>query len=299
MTDLDTPKLQALLNRVAAFKSGRDETQFRGKTLALLFEKPSLRTRTSFEVAIRRLGGHSIYYGPQEIGLGQRESVRDVVLVLSRFVDAIAARTFVHSTVTEMARYATIPIVNALTDLEHPCQAVADLQTLAERQGGVAGKNVAYIGDGNNCAISLLYGCALLGAHYRIASPEGYELPAEVTERAWVLCAASGGSLTLLRDPLQAAAGADALYTDVWTSMGQEAERAERVRVFADYQINQAALRAAKPGATILHPLPAHHGEEIAEGILYLDQSAVFDQAENRLWAQMAVLATLFEDRQA
>ncbi len=299
MTDLDTPKLQALLDRAAAFKSGRDETQFRGKTLALLFEKPSLRTRTSFEVAIRRLGGHSIYYAPQEIGLGQRESVRDVVLVLSRFVDAIAARTFAHSTVTEMARYATIPIVNALTHLEHPCQAVADLQTLAERQGGIAGKNVAYIGDGNNCAISLLYGCALLGAHYRIAAPEGYELPADVTERARAMCAASGGSLTLLRDPLQAAAGADALYTDVWTSMGQEAERAERVKVFADYQINQAALRAAKPGATILHPLPAHHGEEIVEGILYLDQSAVFDQAENRLWAQMAVLATLFEDRQA
>jgi ornithine carbamoyltransferase len=297
MTDLDAQGLRGLLTQAAAFKSGKSAVQFNGATLALVFEKPSLRTRTSFEMAMLRRGGHCLYFSPAEIGLGQRESVRDVVLVLSRYVDAIAARTFAHSTVEEMAQHATIPVINALTDLEHPCQALADLQTFEERQGDPRGKTVAYIGDGNNCAISLLYGCALLGAHFRIASPQGYGLPEAVVQRAQAMCAASGGSLTMLRDPVEAARGAHALYTDVWTSMGQEAERAERAPVFAGYQINQATLAAAAPGATILHPLPAHHGEEIAEGLLYSPQSAVFDQAENRLYAQQAVIAALLEGR--
>lgn len=297
MTQLDAAQLQALLARAVAFKAGTNPVTFPGATLALLFEKPSLRTRVSFELGMRRLGGSAVYLSPAEVGLGQRESVRDVVSVLSRWVSVIAARTFSQSTVEELARYGDVPVINALTDAEHPCQALADLLTIQERNEHIAGLTISYIGDANNCAISLLYGCALLGAHYRIASPEGYELPAEVVATAQQMCAASGGSLTMLREPLEAATDADVLYTDTWTSMGQEAETAVRRQVFVGYQISGELVSAAKPGVMILHPLPAHHGEEVAEGILYTPHSAVFHQAENRLYVQQAVIATLLENR--
>jgi len=297
MTQLTPDALAGLLERAHALKSGRDTTQFPGRAMALLFEKPSLRTRVSFEMAMRRFGGHCMYFSPAEIGMGQRESVRDVVSVLSRYVNVIAARTFAHTTVEELAQWGSVPIINALTDLEHPCQAVADLLTVTEQIGSVDGRTITYIGDGNNCAISLLYGCLLLGGDFRIASPPGYDLPRAVVAQAGELAAAHGGSLTELRDPMEAAGGADALYTDVWTSMGQEAEYEQRLKDFAGFQVTAAMMAAANPGALFMHPLPAHHGEEVEAGLLYQPQSVVFDEAENRLYAQQAVIATLLEAR--
>ncbi|MBI4497016.1 MAG: ornithine carbamoyltransferase [Chloroflexi bacterium] len=264
-----------------------------GRSLALVFEKPSLRTRVSFDVAMYQLGGHAIYLGPTEVGLGQRESVTDAARVLSRFVNGIVARTFKQSTIEELARYATVPVINALSDEEHPCQALGDVLTVWEHKGDMHGVTLAYVGDGNNVANSLLYLAALMGVHIRLASPPGYEVQPERVAWATAVARQSGASITLTADPEEAARGADVLYTDVWTSMGQEEETAIRRVAFARYQIDQRLLSLARPDALVMHPLPAHHGEEVAPGIVDSPQSVVFDQAENRLHIQKAILAEL------
>jgi len=295
ITDVTPEELRALLFGALSFKDGKESRDVKGRSLALLFEKPSLRTRLSFEVAMAQLGGHCIYLSPAEVGVGKRESVRDVAQVISRMVDAVAARTFAHSTLEDLASYGTIPVINALSDLEHPCQALADLLTLFEHQGDLAGKTIAYVGDGNNCAISLLYASAMMGVNFRIASPPRYELPSDVLVKARKYAGDSESTVFTTNDPKTASQGADAIYTDVWASMGQEEAAAERHDAFAGFQVGEELFAAANSGAILLHPLPAHHGEEVAEGLLYQPRSAVFDQAENRLHVQKALLAALLK----
>lgn len=263
------------------------------KVLALIFEKPSLRTRVSFEVAMRQLGGTAIYLSPAEVGLGKRESIPDVARVLSRYVDVIAARTFSHQAVEELAKNADIPVINALSDQEHPCQALADLMTVIEKKGDLKKLTLAYIGDGNNVANSLLLATALTGMNFRIAAPKGYMIPEKYLQLARDFAAYSGTEIVYTEDPHQAAKNADVIYTDVWTSMGQEAETELRRKIFADYQINENLMKSAKDDAIIMHPLPAHRGEEVSAGILDTPNSVVFDQAENRMHIQKAVLARM------
>jgi ornithine carbamoyltransferase len=264
-------------------------TVLQGHSLALVFEKPSLRTRVTFEVGMAQLGGTSVYLAGQDIGLGRRESVADVARNLGRWVDVVAARTFSQSTVEELARHAGVPVVNALSDQEHPCQALADLFTLWERGHDLARLRLAWIGDGNNVCHSLILLGALLGTDVAVAAPPGYEPAARVLElaRAW------GGRVAVTADVQEAAAGADALYTDTWVSMGQEAERERRLEVFQRYQLNARVLALARPGAVVMHCLPAHRGEEITDDLLDGPQSVVLDQSENRLHVQKAVLLRL------
>ncbi|HOF90191.1 MAG TPA: ornithine carbamoyltransferase [Armatimonadota bacterium] len=264
-----------------------------GKTLAMIFEKPSLRTRVTFEVAMTQLGGHAIYLQPADIGLGTREPVKDVARNLSRWCDVIMARTFTHETVRGLAEYASVPVINALSDLEHPCQALADFLTISEYKATVKGRKLAYVGDGNNVAHSLLLLAAKLGMRMAVGCPPGYEPDAAVVARAAAIAAETGGAIDITADPVAAVKKADAVYTDVWTSMGQEEERAERLRVFPPYQLNAALLAQAKPGALVMHCLPAHRGEEITDEVMESPQSVVLDQAENRLHAQKAVIALL------
>jgi len=261
------------------------------QTLAMIFEKPSLRTRVTFEVAMTQMGGHAIYLAPSDIGLGTREPVKDVARNLSRWCQAIMARTFAHQTILELAKYATVPVVNALSDREHPCQALADFLALTEHKAPLAGRTLAFVGDGNNVVHSLMLLAAKVGTHFSLACPEGYEPLPEIVTRARAIAAGTGARIEIGRDPAAIVAGADAVYTDVWTSMGQEEERAERLRVFPPYQLNDALLRQAKPDAVVMHDLPAHRGEEITDEVLEGPQSIVLDQAENRLHAQKAVLA--------
>jgi ornithine carbamoyltransferase len=293
ISDLTPYHLEELISVALALKRGQEGPDLRGKTLALLFEKPSLRTRVSFDVAMRQLGGDSLYLSPQEVGLGSREPVADVARVLSRYVDAIAARTFGHDTVVELARHSSIPVINALSDAEHPCQALADLLTVQEKKGRLRGLTLAFIGDGNNVAASLALATAMSGMRFRIASPAGYELPQTVQEEARRLASASGGEVSFLQEPIEAAKGAEIVYTDVWASMGQEAEAEQRRRDFQGYQVNEALLRVAAPEAIVMHDLPAHRGEEITDEAIEGSRSVVFDQAENRLHAQKAVLSLL------
>jgi len=293
IADLDSAEIRRLLDSAVAMKAGPWSTLLSEKVLVLMFEKPSTRTRVSFDVAMRQLGGHCIYLSPEEVGLGQREAVADVAHVLSRYANAIAARTFSHETLEVMASHARIPVINALSDLEHPCQALADMLTIYEHKETLEGLTIAYIGDGNNTAHSLMLAAALCGADFRIASPPGYSVDETVLKTARGLAAASETTIVCTEDPKEAAAGADVVYTDVWASMGQEAEAAERRRVFAGYQVNEELMGLASEDALLMHPLPAHHGEEVAEGIIYDPQSVVFDQAENRLHAQKALLAEM------
>ena len=296
-SDLTAEDVRGLLQRASSFKERRDPTRFPDYGLALMFEKPSLRTRVSFEMAMVQLGGHSVYLSPDDVGLGKRESTQDVAQVLGRYVHAIAARTFAQETVEQLAAHSGIPVINALSDEDHPCQGLADLLTLWERYGRFNDLTLAYVGDGNNCANSLLALTATMGIHFRIASPPGYQLdPARVAE-ARAAAERSGATILETTEPEEAVRNADAIYTDVWTSMGQEEEQEVRRQVFGPYQINEALFKAAKPTAMLLHPLPAHHGEEVAEGVLYRPHSAVFDQAENRLHVQKAILATLLGGR--
>ncbi|HEY32545.1 MAG TPA: ornithine carbamoyltransferase [Dehalococcoidia bacterium] len=264
-----------------------------GKTLAILFEKPSLRTRVSFEVAMRQLGGEAIYISPAEVGLGERESVPDVARVLSRYVDIITARTFSHTTVEVLADYASVPVINALSDREHPCQALADFLTIYEKKSKLAGLTLAFIGDGNNIAYSLLLAAALAGMNFHIASPAGYNLKKEMLEVARGYAARSSSKILLTEEPGRAVSGADIVYTDVWASMGQEAESEVRARAFAGYQVDKKLLSQAKADAIFMHDLPAHRGEEVTDDVIDGPQSVVFDQAENRMHAQKALLAKL------
>jgi ornithine carbamoyltransferase len=258
-----------------------------GRTLAMIFQKPSTRTRVSFEVGMTQLGGHALYLAAGDLQLGRGETLRDTATVLSRYVDGIMIRTFAQDDVEELARHASIPVVNGLTDSSHPCQALADVMTIRERLGRLEGVRVAYLGDGNNVCASLMVACAKLGAEFVAATPEGYEPEERVVE----LARAEGGSVELTNDARKAAEGADVLYTDVWTSMGQDEERQQRLRDLTGFGIDESLVRLAGDGAIVLHCLPAHYGEEITEDVLYGPQSAVWDQAENRLHAQKALLA--------
>jgi ornithine carbamoyltransferase len=258
-----------------------------GRTLAMIFQKPSTRTRVSFEVGMTQLGGHALYLAAGDLQLGRGETLRDTANVLSRYVDGIMIRTFEQADVEELARHATIPVINGLTDISHPCQALADVMTIRERLGRIEGVRVAYLGDGNNVCASLMVACAKLGAPFAAASPDGYEVWPEAVE----LAREAGGEVELTNDPREAAAGADVLYTDVWTSMGQDEERERRLRDLAGFGIDETLVGLASDDAIVLHCLPAHYGEEITEDVLYGPQSAVWDEAENRLHAQKALLA--------
>lgn len=293
--DLTTDEIRTVLDTAQRLRGDgypADRQPLRGKTLAMIFQKPSLRTRVSFETGMTRLGGHAIYLAPTDISLGQRETTEDIALVLSRYADAIMARVFGHDIVVDLARHATVPVINGLSDFEHPCQILADLQTIQERKGRLAGLKLCFIGDGNNVAHSLMFGAARMGMHMTVITPPGYEPAPEVQRRAREIAAPTGVEIATAHE-LSAARGADVLYTDVWASMGQEAEAAERKRVFKDYRIDADTLRLAAPDALILHCLPAHYGDEIDYATSRLPNSAIFDQAENRLHAQSALMLHL------
>ena len=270
----------------------------KGKTLAMIFEKPSLRTRVSFDVGIQQLGGFSVYLSNAEINLGKRESVCDVAKNLERMVQAIMIRTYSHDIVESMAEYANIPIINGLTDYSHPCQAMADFLTMQEVKGDVAGLKVAFIGDGNNVCHSLMFAGAQLGAHLWVATPPRYEPKPEAVEWAQQRGTHTGGTCTLTHDSVEAAAHADVIYTDAWTSMGQESEKEERKRVFAPYQVNSELFRRAKYDAVFMHCLPAHRGEEVTDEVIDSPHSVVYQQAENRLHAQKAILLEFMQYRE-
>lgn len=293
ITDLTPDEVELLLADAVKLKTDGWLTLLKNKTLAILFEKPSLRTRVSFEMAMRQLGGEAIYLSPAEVGLGTRESVPDVARVLSRMVDGIACRTFAQQNLEVLAQYGSIPIINALSDYEHPCQALADLLTIYEHKGKLKGLTLAYIGDGNNVVHSLMLACAMVGMNFHIASPKNYSVQKEILTKARRYAKDSGAEILCTEKPEEAMKGVDIAYTDTWTSMGQEAEAEIRRKVFAGYQINDKLLSLAKRNVIVMHDLPAHRGEEVAEGVLESKRSVVFDQAENRLHAQKAVLAKL------
>jgi ornithine carbamoyltransferase len=302
LADLTPVQMGDLLALAASMKDelrqkGRNEARLSGKTLGMIFQKPSLRTRVSFDMAMIQLGGQALYISPNEISLGERESVADVARVLSRYVDAIMARVFAHADVVELAKYSRVPVINGLSDASHPCQGLADILTIRERFGKLAGLKVAFVGDGNNVAVSLAYGCALTGAHLVVASPAGYELPSDVAARAREIGRSTGSTITLLRDPFEAVSDAHVVYTDVWTSMGQETETEQRLAVFSPrYQVNSRLLACASPDYIVLHCLPAHRGQEITDAVCDDEiHSAMWDQAENRMHAQKAILVTLIE----
>ncbi|GAB4567048.1 MAG: ornithine carbamoyltransferase [Anaerolineae bacterium] len=277
----------------AEWQQGGNQPLLRGKALGMVFQKPSLRTRVSFEMAMTHLGGTALYISPQEVGLGTRESVPDVARVLSRYVDGIMARVFDHRHIEELAAYSRVPVINGLSDYNHPCQALADVFTIWEVKGRLEGIRVAYVGDGNNVARSLAFACALTGAHLVVAAPDGYQLDENTARVAARLAEQGHGRLELTSDPVEAVTGADVVYTDVWTSMGQEAESERRRQVFPPYQVNSALLSHARPDVIVMHCLPAHRGEEITDDVIDGPHSVVFDQAENRLHAQKAVLVRL------
>jgi ornithine carbamoyltransferase len=291
--DLSTEEIRALFELTREIKTGRTPDNGRGKTLVLLFEKPSLRTRVTFSVAMTRLGGLAVLLGRDEVGLGIRESVTDVAKGLSRWVDVIAMRTFGHETLTEFAGAATVPVINALTDSEHPCQALADFYTILESRSETAGMKLVFVGDGNNVATSLMLLAPRLGTHFTLACPPGYEPPVEIVERARELAKAHNTNFEIVHDPVGAADDADILYTDTWTSMGQEAEAEERKKTFAGFCVNADLIREAKDDVLVLHCLPAHRGEEITDDVMDGPHSGVFDQAENRLHVQQALLAAI------
>ena len=293
ISDLSTEEIRLLISDAVDLKVRGWLSRLNGKTLALIFEKPSLRTRVSFEVAMRQLGGESLHLSPAEVGLGKRESVPDVARVLSRYVDVIVARTFSHQTLELLAGSASVPVINALSDVEHPCQALADLLTIYEKKGELEGLTLAFVGDGNNVANSLLLAASLTGMNFRIASPDGYRVDERILSLAQGYALGSGAEIFLTEEPGLAVSGADVVYTDVWASMGQEAEAEQRRQVFASYQVNGELLSLAKGDAILMHPLPTHRGEEVAEDILDSHKSVVFDQAENRMHLQKALLAQI------
>jgi len=298
IADLERDELGLLLEQSERLKAGpADGKRLVGRTVALIFEKPSLRTRLSFDVGIAQLGGHCVYLSPQEVGLGRRESVSDVARVTSRMADALVLRVNAHETIEEFARYSDVPVINGLSDLSHPCQGLADIFTIRERKGpDLRGVEIAYIGDGNNVAHSLMLCAAKTGASLRIATPAGYEPLQRYQGLASAEARSSGAQITLGNDPITAVSGADVVYTDVWTSMGQEQEYERRRRAFQGFQLNAALLSRARPDAFVLHDLPAHRGEEITDEVIDGPQSAVFDQAENRLHTEKALLCWLLEE---
>jgi ornithine carbamoyltransferase len=292
VADLSTQEVLGLLERALELKRyGVTDRPLLGRTAALMFQKPSLRTRVSCEVAMLQLGGQAVYLSPAEVGLGQREGAVDVSRVLSRYVDVIVARVFLHSDVVALAENATVPVINALSDREHPCQILADLLTLYERRGTLNGVRLAYVGDGNNVAHSLALVAPSLGVDLRFACPDGYEPDPTIMEQAQA--GAPSGAIELFRDPREAVRGADAVYTDSWYSMGQESEAEARAPVFRRFQLNDELLSYAAPGAVAMHCLPAHRNQEITDAVMDGAASVVYDQAENRLHVQKALLLKL------
>ena len=298
--EITTEDLYAILDLAADLKAkqkaGIEHHLLKGKTLGMIFEKSSTRTRVSFETGMYQLGGQALFLSKNDLQIGRGEPIRDTARVLSRYLDGIMIRTFKHSTLEELAEYASVPVINALTDLLHPCQVLADLLTIKEHIGQYKGKKLAYIGDGNNMAHSLLYGCTKVGMDVAIASPQGYKPDETVVKNALAEAAVSGSVVTITDDVHEAAKGADVLYTDVWTSMGEEAEREQRLKDLAGYQINAVLLAEANEGCIVMHCLPAHRGEEITEDVLEAQADVIFDEAENRLHAQKAVMALTMMD---
>ena len=295
--DLSTKEIESLLIRArelkAIQKQGIECRPLKGKTLGLLFEKQSTRTRLSFEVAALQLGGHSIYLSPHQIQMGRGEELRDTARVFSRYLDGVVIRTFEHKMIEEFAGNSSIPVINGLTDIHHPCQIISDMLTILEKKERISGIRLAYIGDGNNVAHSLIEGAAVMGMHIRIASPKGYEPDNRITEIARQKAKETGAAIEIMEDPFEAVDNADVVYTDVWTSMGQEEEEGKRKSMFKKYRINRELMKKAKGDAIILHCLPAHRGEEITDEMMESPQSVVFDQAENRLHMQKALLEML------
>jgi len=297
ISEFSPVELQSILDLAVQlkteWKAGGNPPILKGKSLAMIFQKPSLRTRISFDMAMRHLGGDALYISPSEIGLGQRESIADVARVLSGYVDAIMARVFEHAHVLELAKWSSIPVVNGLSDFDHPCQGMADALTIIEKFGALKGLNVAYVGDGNNVAVSLMHICSKLGANFTIASPEGYDInPTYVTD-CQKFAAESGATIHELRDPHDAVKNADVIYTDTWTSMGQEAETEKRKKVFPPYQVNAQLVAEARAHAIVMHCLPAHRGQELTDDVADGPHSVIFPQAHNRMHAQKAILVRL------
>lgn len=293
LKDLSFDEIFQIIRRAIDLKSGIDALKcpLIGKSIGLIFEKASTRTRVSFEVGIYQLGANSIYMNPNEIQIGRGETIHDTAKVLSRYLDAIIIRTFEHEKIVEFSKYSSIPVINALTDMHHPCQALADLMTIYEKKNGFEGICIAYIGDGNNVAHSLIEGAALSGMKITIASPEGYEPNREILNE---MRAIARNEIVVMRDPIEAVKGADVVYTDVWVSMGQEGYEKIKKERFRGYQLNDSLLSHAKEDAIVLHCMPAHRGEEITDGVIDGPQSVVFEQAENRLHSQKALLEFLF-----
>ena len=297
MRDLSGEEILEIVALAEKLKANREATEseapLRNKTLGMIFQKPSLRTRVSFEAGMTRLGGHAIYMAPGDIQLGQRETTEDIAIVLSRYVDIIMARVFEHDIVEDLGKYATVPVINALSDFEHPCQILADFLAIYERRGRLEGMNGCYVGDGNNVANSLMFGSARVGMNCTVASPPGFEPKPEVLSEAQALAAETGATIRVTNDPADGAQGADWLYTDVWASMGQEAEAEARKAKFQGFQINPELMKHARKDAIILHCLPAHYGEEIDYEVSRTSNSAIFDQAEDRMHAQNALMVML------
>lgn len=274
-------------------KAGGNKPILAGKTMAMIFQKASLRTRVSFELGMHQLGGYAFYLSPDEIGLGKREAVKDVAQVLGGMTDCIMARVFAHSHLLELVKYAGIPVINGLSDYNHPCQGMADALTIIEEFGQIKDVNVSFIGDGNNVAVSLMYICAKLGANFTIANPDGYDMPQEAIRTAMDFAAVSGSHLSFYRDPAEAVQGAQVIYTDTWVSMGQEAETEKRLKIFQPYQVNTDLVAKAEKDCIVMHCLPSHRGQEITDEVQDGEHSRVFPEAHNRLHAQKGVMACL------
>jgi ornithine carbamoyltransferase len=297
ISDLSSKDIENILKRSAALKKmlkkGKAHQTLKGKSLGMIFEKSSTRTRVSFEVGMYQLGGQALFLSSNDLQIGRGEPIADTARTLSRYVDGIMIRTFGQDTVEKLARYASIPVINGLTDVHHPCQALADLFTIREKKRKLKGLKLAYVGDGNNVANSLIQACVAVGMHFSIASPSGYELDAGILKQARSAADRIGANIAATADPYHAVKDADVVYTDVWASMGQEAEHTKRVKAFRGYQIDRNLMKAARRDALVMHCLPAHRGEEISAAVIDGPQSVVFDQAENRLHTQKAVLEML------
>ncbi len=299
VSDTSPAEIQDILDLAIRLKkeyfADGNQPLFKGKVLGLIFQKPSLRTRVSFDMAMRHMGGDALYLSPNEIGLGKRESIADIARVMSGYVHAMMARVFEHQHVVELAKWSSIPVINGLSDYSHPCQAMADALTIIEKFGSMKGLNVVYVGDGNNVAVSLMHIAVMLGANFRIANPEGYDMPDVAKKIGADLAAKSGAKIEYLRDPHEAVKDARVIYTDTWTSMGQEEETAKREAVFPPYQVNEKLVSDAHKDVIVMHCLPAHRNHELTDEVADGSHSVIFPQAHNRLHAQKAVLARLFE----
>ena len=297
--DFDSETLLRIIETAVHMKKNKDKYRdaLKDKQLGMIFQKASTRTRVSFEIGIRELGGNAVFLSPKDTQLGRGEPIKDTARVLSRYLDILMIRTFAHSEAEELAKYASIPVINGLTDFLHPCQAMADLQTIFEKKGKLKGVNVSYVGDGNNVAHSLGLLCSMLGVNFSIATPTGYEPDKEIVDQIFAYAKQSGSKIKITNHPIEAVEGCDVIYTDVWTSMGQEQEADTRLKLFQSFQVNAELTAYAQPDYLFMHCLPAHRGEEVSEEIMESSHSVVFDQAENRLHAQKAVMLYLMEGK--